>query len=154
MCGIAGFQLKKEYKDAYKFELDSTLKLLDHRGPDDSGILNFEEDLTVLLHSRLSILDLSRFGSQPMTTNCGRYTISFNGEIYNFKTIKEKIDKETSENITYFGDSDTEVLINWFKFCMQKDNNLSNFFKKINGIYAFAIYDKNQSSLTIARDEF
>lgn len=154
MCGIAGFQLKKEYKDAYKFELDSTLKLLDHRGPDDSGILNFEEDLTLLLHSRLSILDLSRFGSQPMTTNCGRYTISFNGEIYNYKTIKEKIDKESSENITYKGDSDTEVLINWFKFCMQKDNNLSNFFKHINGIYAFAMYDNENSLLTVARDEF
>ncbi len=79
MCGIAGY-IGRSKEQGLDYCRNAGVLIM-HRGPDDSGILNLDE--VTLLHRRLSILELSELGHQPMTSSCGRYTIVFNGEIYN-----------------------------------------------------------------------
>jgi len=111
---------------------------LAHRGPDDDGV--FEEEGIALGHRRLSIIDLSSDGHQPMNY-ANRFTIIYNGELYNFRELK----KELSE-ITFKTNSDTEVILaayaKWGENCL----------KHFNGMFAFAIYDQSNQELFIARD--
>jgi len=111
---------------------------LAHRGPDDDGV--FEEEGIALGHRRLSIIDLSSDGHQPMNY-ANRFTIVYNGELYNFRELK----KELSE-ITFKTNSDTEVILaayaKWGENCL----------KHFNGMFAFAIYDQSNQELFIARD--
>src|ERR1700748_675146 len=105
MCGIAGFV---DYaKEIDKLELKNVSKLLYHRGPDDEGVFyDYNDNFQVgLLHRRLSIIDLSALGHQPMQSHCGKYWIVFNGEIYNFKEIKLELE---SKGINFKSNSDTE----------------------------------------------
>ena len=90
MCGVTGFILKKVKKnfDFQKKILEMT-KTLSHRGPDGMGVWISQNDGLFLGHRRLSIFDLSPNGDQPMHSLCGRYVISFNGEIYNFKILRK-----------------------------------------------------------------
>ena len=112
---------------------------LTHRGPDNRGI--WFKDRIALAHNRLSILDLSKNGEQPMTSQSKNKVIVFNGEIYNWKEIKNKIYK-----IKWKSKSDTEVLIEAYeKYGL-------NFFDYLNGIFSFAIYDIRKKELLIARD--
>lgn len=139
MCGILGtvpFTPTEKFKPA--------LDTLNHRGPDSSGIKNFEDRVT-LGHRRLSILDLSSKGHQPMIEESGRYAIVFNGEIYNFLEIRKLLEKKGH---TFRSTSDTEVLLKayaeWGESCVLK----------FNGMWAFAIWDNESKELFLSRDRY
>jgi len=140
MCGIAGIcNLNNETID--KQLLLAMAEKISHRGPDDSGI--FLHENFGLCHARLSIIDLSSAGHQPMGDSDGVLQIVFNGEIYNFQEIRKNL-----ENLGYNFKSktDTEVILysykEWGKDCV----------KKFNGMFAFAILDKRNGSIFLARD--
>ncbi len=137
MCGILGVV----GKDASEL-LDLMMPTIKHRGPDSSGKFIFEN--LALGHHRLAILDLSERGHQPMTSADGRYTITYNGEIYNHLELRE----ELKDYYTFNSTTDTETILYGFAHFG------SDFFKRLNGIFALAIFDKETSELTIARDHF
>src|SRR4051812_38624746 len=111
MCGIGGFwQIRRSIEPAPEI-LRSMGNALRHRGPDDSGVF-FDSDVGIgLVHRRLSILDLSPAGHQPMFSRSGRYAIVFNGEVYNFEDIRT----ELGTGRVWKGHSDTEVMLEAFE---------------------------------------
>ena len=140
MCGIAGY-IGNDKEERLKFGLNAKA-LLQHRGPDDSGIYNDEQ--VTLLHRRLSILDLSASGHQPMTSSCGRYTIVFNGEIYNHLDLRKKY----LAGHPFRGHSDTETIIELFR--MQQEAML----KEMVGMWALIIWDKESKKAFASRDRY
>ena len=142
MCGIAGFWgLNVDLGIA-----EHMLGQLAHRGPNEKGLwVNQTNDL-VLLHRRLSIVDLSPAGQQPMVSACGRYVIVFNGEIYNHMEIREVLRAEGLE-VKWKGLSDTETLLvglaHW---------GVHRCLKQIVGMFAFALWDNKTTELCLARD--
>lgn len=143
MCGILGQISKKELDSSL---LCNQLKLINHRGPDNSDFYFSANKKVFFGHTRLSILDLSNNGNQPMKTICGRYIISFNGEIYNFKELKNNISHFEKEHF-FVGSSDTEILLTHIKFFGLKET-----LKIARGMFAFALYDNNEDKLYLARD--
>jgi asparagine synthase (glutamine-hydrolysing) len=140
MCGIAGFtQFNHQFGDEQTLEKMGNAIL--HRGPDAGGV--YLNDKIGFCHRRLSIIDLSESGNQPMVSHDGRYIIVFNGEIYNFLTLREELKKH---NYPFKSHTDTEVLLALYER-IGKD-----VLKKINGMFAFAIWDTAKQSLFIARD--
>ncbi|MCK5295721.1 MAG: asparagine synthase (glutamine-hydrolyzing), partial [Alphaproteobacteria bacterium] len=148
MCGIAGFiELKKQSSNQ---ELEATAAAMAdkiiHRGPDDGGVWADEENGIAFAHRRLSIIDLSSEGSQPMTSSCGRFIIVYNGEIYNYQDIANDL---SAEGATFKGHSDTEVLLEavsrW---------GLVKALEASNGMFAFALWDKKEKQLHLCRDRF
>lgn len=138
MCGIVGISgLVNEVK------LQKGISLLSHRGPDDSGIFIDKEFGIGLGHTRLSIQDLSSAGHQPMADTTGNIVLVFNGEIYNFNELRVELE---DKGYFFSGNSDTEVLMNLY-IDLGKE-----MFARLNGIFAFAIWDKRNESLLIARD--
>ncbi len=136
MCGIAGYYSTD--KKFTKKDLTNITDALSHRGPDACGYFN---DNTVGLgHKRLRIIDLSDVANQPMLSHSKRYTIAFNGEIYNYKNIGKEL------NINFYTSSDTEVILEAFEKW-----NIS-FVDKLNGMFAIAIYDKQEKKLYLFRD--
>lgn len=139
MCGIVGFIDKNKNKNI----VNDMLAIQSYRGPDDSGVYFDEKSGVHFGHNRLSIQDLSAHGHQPFVSNCGNYVIVFNGEVYNFKSIRTEL-----ENLGYkfISNSDTEVIIysykEWGIKCLDK----------FIGMFAFAILDKIQNKLIIVRD--
>ncbi len=148
MCGIAGFfHTKKEYSDHieyYRSILESMKEKLIPRGPDSSGIVLTED--CGLAHTRLSIIDL-RDGTQPMTRKMDgyRYTIVYNGELYNTKALRENLQNKGWQFQTT---SDTEVILLSFL------HDGADFVKKLDGIFSFAIYDERHHKLLLYRDSF
>ena len=139
MCGILLHKrdgLKKE-------DFFNSLTQLNHRGPDSINYQNFND--LYIGHTRLSIIDLSDNGSQPMTSNCNKYILSFNGEIYNFKEIKKDL---VLKGYNFNSNTDSEVILNGF---IEYKNKI---FKKLNGIFSIIIYDKVSDIITISRDSF
>jgi asparagine synthase (glutamine-hydrolysing) len=136
MCGIAGI-IGLEFDNS----ILKILEIMDHRGPNHKGIWRAEG--ITLGHSRLSIIDLSEKGNQPMESFCGRYQITFNGEIYNFKELKSKL---LGLGISFKSDSDTEVIVNLFSIFGKES------VKMLRGMFAFGIWDKQSKSLFVARD--
>lgn len=141
MCGICGF-----VGDGSEVRQNAMSAALSHRGPDDDGV--YHQQLSkgrsvFLANRRLAILDLSPTGHQPMTTADGRFTIAFNGEIYNFREIGARL---RSAGVRFSGGSDTEVVLyawrEWGPEC------LSSF----RGMFAFAIYDSREERLFLVRD--
>ena len=109
MCGILGFvgNIDFELEDFYKAN-----NLMSHRGPDDSGTWRSDKGNVLLGHRRLSILDLSSRGSQPMQSQSQRFVISFNGEIYNHLDIRKKLESEFDiSSQSWRGSSDTETIL-------------------------------------------
>ncbi len=139
MCGILG--IVGECIAEFKHRFSSALDKLSHRGPDDEGI--FEYKSVLLGHKRLSIIDLSKNGKQPMVDD--DYAIVFNGEIYNYRDIREFL---ISRGVSFYSNSDTEVLLKGYK---QFGVDL---LQKLRGMFAFAIYDKKNNELFLARDRF
>ncbi len=141
MCGIAGYiSLDKGISDA---ALHAATSCMQHRGPDAKGYYFSEDGRIGFGHQRLSVLDLSDVASQPMVSANGRYVIIFNGEIYNFPELKTLLkDKGASLKST----SDTEVILELFA------EQGSRSFSRLNGMFAFAIYDKVKNSVTLCRD--
>ena len=132
MCGIIGFNFKSRNEDISK--------TLHHRGPDYFSKVEFEN--FTLAHNRLSIVDHNPKSNQPFKSSCGRYTVAFNGEIYNYKELKNNL----KDKYNFITDSDTEVLlysyIEYGKDCL----------KDFRGMFSFGIYDEIEDRLFCARD--
>src|ERR1051326_9196277 len=145
MCGIAVFFEPRAVRRRKELEAAATRMsaALAHRGPDDSGARADEHAGIALGHRRLSILDPSPEGHQPMTSPSGRYVLVFNGEIYNYRELRE--DLETDGN-DFRGSSDTEVMLAAFERW-----GLQASVHKFNGMFAFAVWDRESRTLTLAR---
>ena len=141
MCGFSG------YYDSINSitSLNESLNLIQHRGPDDSGTYVNHSSKIGLGHRRLSIIDPSTLGHQPMLDSKEKIVLVFNGEIYNFKELKTDL---TKKGFTFKGDSDTEVLLNLY---ISKGTQMLS---QLNGIFSFAIWDENLGQLFLARDSF
>ncbi len=168
MCGITGFVSDKEIdlKNFYKSHL-----LIKHRGPDDEGFVLFDDNnpfhckgddtiehfqslphirsfnkaRTVLGHRRLSIIDLSHYGHQPMSDESSRYFIVYNGEIFNYVELRKELEKH---NYRFNTRNDTEVVLKAYMHWKEEA------FNKFNGMWALAIYDKKKNKLILSRDRF
>ena len=141
MCGICGYISKKRIEDAVLEQMRDTMT---HRGPNDAGIWQAGATTYVgLAHRRLSIFDLSELGHQPMHSEDQRYSIVFNGEVYNFKELRAELQQY---GYNFKSDCDTEVILysyaKWGKEC----------FARFNGMFAIAIWDATSGELIIARD--
>lgn len=119
---------------------------LAHRGPDDEGAWADENAGIALAHRRLSILDLSPQGRQPMHSACGRHVLCFNGEIYNFAALREELEK-SGKAPSWRGHSDTEVMLAAFSAW-----GVEAALKKFTGMFALALWDRKERVLTLARD--
>ncbi|MFP3982433.1 MAG: asparagine synthase (glutamine-hydrolyzing) [Desulfurivibrionaceae bacterium] len=140
MCGIAGFFGNPFPREEKESRLAAMMAAIDHRGPDGRGIQI--DDGAALGHVRLAIIDLET-GRQPMTSADGRFTLIFNGEIYNYRELKKELSGLGYEFRT---SSDTEVLLNaWHQWGLDS-------LKRLNGMYAFALWDKVESKGFLARD--
>ncbi len=140
MCGIAGFyNFNRENADHF---IAAAINSLKHRGPDATSHFHEPAKGVGLLHARLSIIDLSADANQPFHSNDGRYVVINNGEIYNYQELK----KELQNSYSFKTGSDTEVLL--ALYIKEKENCL----QKLNGMFAFAIYDRQEDTLFIARD--
>ena len=146
MCGISGF-FDPYFKVKDPLKTINTMKSsLQHRGPDYNDIWSYKPDGIFISHSRLSIIDLSINGNQPMLSSCERYVITFNGEIYNFNDLKKEINLQ--KNIVWKSNSDTEVLLEAISLWGASEV----LYSKLNGMYAFAIWDRKDKKLHIVRD--
>lgn len=138
MCGIVGI-ISKNKEELHKIEVAT--QTLSKRGPDNQNVVVYEQ--LALGHARLSIIDTTELANQPFTDESGRYIIVFNGEIFNFLELKDDLIKQGT---IFKTNSDTEVLlylyITYGEKCLEK----------LNGFFAFAIFDKQNNSLFIARD--
>jgi asparagine synthase (glutamine-hydrolysing) len=141
MCGIVGI-IDSENKFNRELAVQRMNESIFHRGPDDEGI--FSDDYCTLAMRRLSIIDINN-GKQPIYSECGNYLIFFNGEIYNYVELKNIL---LSQNCQFTTNSDTEVVVNLYKYFGKE------MLYKLNGMYAFCIYDLNKKSYFFARDRF
>ena len=142
MCGIVAIIKKNGKVD--ENELLKMKEILRHRGPDDEGSFISEDGKVGFAHVRLSIIDLTPTGKQPMASHNERYVMVFNGEIYNYLEIKNKLRKETK----FRGTSDSEVLLEFFARLG------TGIFDKLNGMWALLIYDKKKQKVYVARDRY
>lgn len=144
MCGLTGFISRPSADFSNRIEAMSSR--LTHRGPDDAGAWTDGDRGIALGHRRLSILDLSPQGHQPMSSSCGRFIIAYNGEIYNHHEIREQLVAENS-GISWRGHSDTEVLL----AAIQKWG-LPGALERSVGMFAIALWDRQENILYLARD--
>lgn len=143
MCGIAGIIAFSEEGKKFLSKTNSAIASLSKRGPDGEG--TFFHNKIAMGHRRLKIIDTSDNASQPMTDASGRFTVVFNGEIFNFRELKKDL---LAKGIRFKSESDTEVLLNLF--ILEKEKCL----KKLDGEFAFAVHDIEEDSLFLARDRF
>ena len=149
MCGIAGFI---GYRDLYGASIPAAAQRMGeairHRGPDDSGVWHDDQVQVALVHRRLSILDLSPAGHQPMVSASGRFVIVFNGEIYNHLELRQELGERLSGNSEFWrGHSDTETLLAGIDAW-----GLEETLRRTVGMFALALWDKNEQALYLARD--
>lgn len=144
MCGINGFYTKS--LSTFNNVILKMNSSISHRGPDAGGTWQDINSGIVLGHQRLSIIDLSNAGNQPMRSNSHRFILTYNGEIYNHLEIRDELEKNNS-NIKWRGKSDTETLLEAIDFW-----GIENTLKKIDGMFAFGIWDQKTHSLTLVRD--
>jgi len=135
VCGIYGFNFEDK-KLRKKME-----KKLAHRGPEDSGYL--EDSFITLGHTRLKIIDLSRKGRQPMSNEDGTVWLSFNGEIYNYLSLRQELEKNGH---SFESKTDVEVLVHGY------EEEGIDFIERLNGMFAFALYDSEKKKLFLVRD--
>ena len=146
MCGIVGGWWSETPIDL-DGRVNSALVKIKHRGPNDTGVEQFTigKAKAVLAHTRLSILELSDAGHQPMKSQCGRYNIVFNGEIYNYKELGSEL---TKIGYVFCSNSDTEVLLaawaEWHVDCLSR----------LEGMFSFVVHDSKYNTLTCVRDAF
>lgn len=119
---------------------------LSHRDPDDSGSWMDREAGLALIHRRLAILDLSDADHQPMVSPCGRYGVVYNGEIYNHLDLRAELEREGG-NFDWRGHSDTETLL-----AALRHWGVPGALRRLNGMFAFALWDREQRQLFLARD--
>ena len=150
MCGFSGFlggDKASSYKDSLGI-LDNMSLSYASRGPDSSGVWLANEDSIAMVHNRLAILGLGSDGSQPMTSESGRYVISFNGEIYNHQELRLEIAK-SNPVLSWRSSTDTETLL----ACIDAFG-LKSALYRLNGMFAFALWDCEEKSLSLVRDRF
>ena len=140
MCGILGFAARAGA--AFRPDLDAAVQRQRHRGPDDSGV--WRDDRTALGFNRLSIIDLSAKGHQPMQSPDGRHVIVFNGEIYNFAELRAGLE---AQGETFAGHSDTEVLLRVYA-----REGFERCLAQLRGMFALAVWDRQTRTLALARD--
>lgn len=145
MCGFCGFWDTKDKKVNQDF-LSLMSKELTHRGPDGHGIWIDEQVPFALAHRRLSILDLSSAGHQPMLSSCKRYILVYNGEIYNHLNLRKKIEERFGSQ-KWIGNSDTETLITSIMYY-----GIEKSLKYISGMFSIALWDIKKKELILARD--
>ncbi len=146
MCGITGFLDVSKDKDNSSFQpiITRMMDTLHHRGPDDSGDWMDSQNGIALGFRRLSILDLSPTGHQPMTSADGRYVMVFNGEVYNFNQLRNEL---VVLGHAFRGHSDTEVML--ASICQW---GIRQAVQRFNGMFAFALWDRREQCLTLVRD--
>jgi asparagine synthase (glutamine-hydrolysing) len=145
MCGLAGFVSLKgsEVRESQHF-LSVLGGLISHRGPDGYGTWVNPTQIAGLAHRRLAIIDLSEQASQPMTGH-GNVTVSYNGEIYNYKELRKDAEEQ---GLLFFSNSDTETILSTYsQFGTEAP-------KHLRGMFAFALWDENRERLILARDRF
>lgn len=147
MCGIVGILQRQPQLDPLAANIDRMRDALAHRGPDDQGSwIDREQGRVALGHRRLAIMDISPRGAQPMTSTDGRYVLVFNGEIYNFRRLRDTL---RAQGHSFSGASDTEVvlaaLVEW---------DVEAALRAFEGMFAFAVWDRAQHTLILARDRF
>ncbi|XPV76066.1 MAG: asparagine synthase (glutamine-hydrolyzing) [Desulfovibrio sp.] len=147
MCGIVGiFDLQAQTQsENLERSVQKMADAIRHRGPDDHGYFHDPRSGIALGHRRLSILDLSPSGHQPMADHSGRYTIVYNGELYNFPEVKRALEYMGVTN--WRGSSDTEILL-----AAIKAFGVEGALQKFRGMFAFALWDKKEQTLTLGRD--
>lgn len=146
MCGITGFLTRTALAPDAVAQVTAMTRTLAHRGPDSEGIWADRAAGVALGHRRLAILDLSPAGHQPMASASGRYVMAFNGEIYNFLDLRR--DLERSEAAPEFkGHSDTEIMLACFERW-----GVTGSVSRFNGMFAFAVWDRRERTLHLARD--
>lgn len=146
MCGITGFLDTSRSKSSEQLTLIARRMAtsLRHRGPEDEGVWADPATGIAFGHRRLSIIDLSPMGHQPMHSACGRYVITYNGEIYNFKALRRELEQLGEK---FRGHSDTEIMLaaiaRW---------GVEAALKKFNGMFAFGLWDRAEQTLYLSRD--
>ncbi|HUH86389.1 MAG TPA: asparagine synthetase B, partial [Stellaceae bacterium] len=142
MCGISGFLDRREQRrgDAAAIVADMAT-VLAHRGPDDSGCWVDDEAGIALAHRRLAIIDLSPTGHQPMLSADGRFVITYNGEIYNYREVGLRL---AAAGVKLRGQSDTEVLVEGFALW-----GIAETLAQCEGIFALAVWDRRERRLTL-----
>ncbi|MBL4601818.1 MAG: asparagine synthase (glutamine-hydrolyzing) [Emcibacteraceae bacterium] len=145
MCGLVGVLGRIGSQSVTNDLLVNMTDVISHRGPDDSGIWMDENTQIGLGHRRLSIVDISSAGHQPMPSNTGRFILAYNGEIYNHLDLRKEI--EAIESVNWKGHSDTETLLVGFDIW-----GIEETIKKSTGMFAFAVWDKVTNKLTLGRD--
>lgn len=139
MCGIAGILTSKCCE--LNSQLDSMLSAMKHRGPDDRGV--WIKENAYLGHNRLSIIDLSPAGHQPMASHSGRYVIVYNGEVYNFQELRKEL---LLQGVSFRSHTDTEVILALW------EREGTACISQLRGMFAFAIWDQFEKTLTLVRD--
>src|SRR3972149_10279887 len=137
MCGIAGITSKNPDL------IGRMLKIMAHRGPDDNGA--YTDNNVSIGHLRLAILDLSERGHQPMIDENDETILVYNGEIYDFRELRGDL---LNKGYSFFSESDTEVLLKGYK------EYGSDFFNRLRGMWAAAVYDKKNGKIVLSRDFF
>lgn len=149
MCGIAGLFRPGGGDESLLSALARRMaEALAHRGPDAGGIWTQPAAGIALSHRRLSILDLSRAGAQPMRSDCGRFAVTFNGEIYNHLDIRSQLEADNAAP-NWRGHSDTETLLYAVRHW-----GLAAALQRFSGMFALALWDEQGRTLTLARDRF
>jgi asparagine synthase (glutamine-hydrolysing) len=142
MCGICGI-IRFDNKPVHEVPIRDMMRIMKHRGPDDEGV--FMDNSVGLGFVRLSIIDLSPAGHQPMFSKDERYVLIFNGEIYNYIELREELEKD---GCVFYTRTDSEVLLNayiiWGEECLSR----------FNGMWAFVIYDRQEKKMFAARDRY
>ena len=146
MCGLAGFILKTETRDAdsMRRQAEAMAQSLRHRGPDGEGVWVDAAAGAALAHRRLSVIDLSEAGAQPMVSADGRWVIAYNGEVYNAPDLRRDLE---AEGVGFRGRSDTEVLL---EACARW--GLSRTLDRLEGMFAFALWDQTDRRLHLVGD--
>src|SRR2546423_2657189 len=144
MCGIAGFWFPSGLDESAAAILGRMTAAIAHRGPDDVGSWSDARAGLALGHRRLSIMDLSPEGRQPMVSASGRYVVIYNGEIYNFLELRKQLE---SLGTGFRGHSDTEVML-----AAIERNGIAKAVPQLVGMFAFALFDRRENLLHLVRD--
>jgi asparagine synthase (glutamine-hydrolysing) len=143
VCGITGIKAFNELGRFFMINNSKATLALKHRGPDSQGF--YLDDLVLFGHRRLSIQDTSSLGNQPMKSDNGQLIIAFNGEVYNFKELRQEL---TQKGYSFKSETDTEVILKMYQ------EYGTGCFEKLNGFFALSIYDKAKNEVIITRDRF
>jgi asparagine synthase (glutamine-hydrolysing) len=146
MCGLAGYLSKQNTSVAPDVLLSKMADCIAHRGPDDFGVWHDSKAGIGLAHRRLSVVDLSSAGHQPMHAARGRYVMVFNGEIYNYSKLRSELEA-SNHSLNWNGNSDTETILAGFE-----EWGVEATIQRIIGMFAIALWDKQTNTLTLARD--